>query len=87
MQLIRGTDNHAMTTSSDNLSGLAEGPTNRRQCVRPSKAADSLGVCTLTLRRWAMAGKLPYYVTPSGHFRYDIDAYLARVMRDPKAAA
>lgn len=76
-----------MTTSSDNFSGLAKGSTNRRRYARPSRAADSLGVCTLTLRRWAMAGKLPYYVTPSGHFRYDIDTYLARVMRDPKAAA
>jgi predicted site-specific integrase-resolvase len=41
----------------------------------------------LTLRRWAWAGKLPHYVTPGGKYRYDLDTYLAHVMRDPKAAA
>jgi excisionase family DNA binding protein len=59
----------------------------RRRYVTPTEAGGALGVHVLTLRRWAWAGKLPHYVTPGGKYRYDLDTYLARVMRDPKAAA
>lgn len=55
--------------------------------VSAKEASDTLGASPSSLRRWAKAGVLPHYVTLGGQFRYDIQTYLARVARDPRAAA
>jgi excisionase family DNA binding protein len=51
------------------------------------KAAEELCAHPNTLRRWAKAGVLPYYKTQGGQYRFDVGTYLARVRRDPRAAA
>jgi len=38
--------------------------------LNTAQAAEFLGVCTKTLKRWDKAGKLPAHRTPGGHRRY-----------------
>ena len=38
---------------------------------------ERLGVSADTLRRWAREGLISYQRLPSGHFRYDLEEYLA----------
>lgn len=51
-----------------------------------SKAAELLGVHSMTLRRWSDSGRFPAYRTPGGHRRFavhDIEAYLNRQRGQP----
>lgn len=43
---------------------------------RPHVAADILGCTPMTLRRWARAGKIRFYVTPTGKYRYEVQCFL-----------
>ena len=43
---------------------------------RPHVSADILGCTPITLRRWARAGKIRCYVTPTGKYRYDVQGFL-----------
>jgi excisionase family DNA binding protein len=52
-----------------------------------AEAAEALCAHPATLRRWAKTGVLPHYRTAGGQFRFDVGTYLARVARDPRAAA
>jgi excisionase family DNA binding protein len=46
----------------------------------PAKVAcERLGVSADTLRRWAKAGLIGAQRTPAGHFRYNLEEYLAVV--------
>ena len=49
--------------------------------VPPRVAAETLGVCPQTVRRWAKAGIIPHYVTRGGRYRYDLAAFLGRLQR------
>ncbi|NEP02760.1 MAG: recombinase family protein, partial [Symploca sp. SIO2E9] len=46
--------------------------------VKPSEAAESLGVCLRTLRRWESEGKIQTVKTPSGHRRYNIEGFIKK---------
>jgi len=43
------------------------------QYLTPSQAAERLMVSPVTLRHWALAGKLAYTTTPGGHRRFALD--------------
>jgi excisionase family DNA binding protein len=48
------------------------------------EASELLGVDERTLRRWAVAGKIrAHRPSPTGHFRYDVEGYLARQTTGP----
>lgn len=56
---------------------LDESPREREtKFERPHASADILGCTPMTLRRWARAGRIGFYVTPAGKFRYDVQAFL-----------
>jgi len=44
--------------------------------VKPNEAANTLGVCLRTLRRWEAEGKINTIKTPSGQRRYDIEKFI-----------
>jgi predicted site-specific integrase-resolvase len=44
--------------------------------VKPNEAANTLGVCLRTLRRWEAEGKINTIKTPSGQRRYDIQKFI-----------
>ncbi|HBE21707.1 MAG TPA: IS607 family transposase [Cyanobacteria bacterium UBA11149] len=44
--------------------------------VKPNEAANTLGVCLRTLRRWEAEGKINTVKTPSGQRRYDIEKFI-----------
>jgi len=46
--------------------------------VKPSEAANTLGVCLRTLRRWEAEGKINTIKTPSGQRRYDIEGFIKK---------
>ncbi|NEP03343.1 MAG: IS607 family transposase [Symploca sp. SIO2E9] len=46
--------------------------------VKPSEAAESLGVCLTTLRRWESQEKIKTIKTPSGHRRYTIEGFIKK---------
>lgn len=53
----------------------------REEWLPLGKAADLLGVHSMTLRRWSDSGRFPSYRTAGGHRRFaagDIQAYIAR---------
>jgi excisionase family DNA binding protein len=60
---------------------------NEARFMSSKKAAEELCAHPTSLRRWAKAGVLPYYKTAGGQYRFDVGTYLARVKRDPRAAA
>ncbi|GAA2732823.1 helix-turn-helix domain-containing protein [Actinocorallia aurantiaca] len=41
------------------------------------QVADAFGVSVRTVRRWATAGRLPYFRTPTGHRRFPHSAVTA----------
>ena len=47
------------------------------QFVAAGYAAESLGACSDTLRRWARAGKIDFMRTPGGRYRYNLDGFMA----------
>ncbi len=47
----------------------------------PKLAASRLKVCERTLQRWAVRGKIRHLKTPAGHWRYDVDAFLAEHLK------
>lgn len=54
--------------------------------IRPEAAAERLGVTTMTLRRWAKAGKIRHRTLPSGQRRYsetDVERYEAEANPEP----
>ena len=46
--------------------------------VKPNEAANTLGVCLRTLRRWEQEGKIKAVRTPSGQRRYDIETFIKK---------
>ncbi|MEK0179882.1 MAG: IS607 family transposase [Oscillatoriales cyanobacterium] len=44
--------------------------------VKPKVAANTLGVCLRTLRRWEANGNISTVKTPSGQRRYDIEKFI-----------
>ncbi|MGH8001426.1 MAG: IS607 family transposase [Brasilonema sp.] len=46
--------------------------------VKPNEAANTLGVCLRTLRRWEAEGKINTVKTPSGQKRYDIEEFIKK---------
>ena len=46
--------------------------------VKPNEAANTLGVCLRTLRRWEASGKINTIKTPSGQRRYDIEKFIKK---------
>ncbi|MHC5822081.1 MAG: IS607 family transposase [Nostoc sp.] len=44
--------------------------------VKPNEAANTLGVCLRTLRRWEANGEISTVKTPSGQRRYDIEKFI-----------
>ncbi|MEZ2314577.1 MAG: IS607 family transposase [Microcoleus sp.] len=46
--------------------------------VKPNEAANTLGVCLRTLRRWEAEGKINTIKTPSGQRRYDIEKFIKK---------
>ncbi|WYL92497.1 MAG: IS607 family transposase [Gloeotrichia echinulata IR180] len=46
--------------------------------VKPNEAANTLGVCLRTLRRWEEEGKIKAVKTPSGQRRYDIESFIKK---------
>ena len=45
----------------------------------PTKVAERwLGVRRVALYRWARSGWIEHYVTPGGHYRWDVEGYLRR---------
>lgn len=40
-------------------------------------AAETLGVSTDSLRRWAKAGKIDFMRTPGGRYRFNLDGFMA----------
>lgn len=44
--------------------------------VKPNEAANTLGVCLRTLRRWEAENKINTIKTPSGQRRYDIEKFI-----------
>jgi len=65
---------------------LANANGSNKKFVSSKAASEALFAHPNTLRRWAKAGDLPYIVTPGGKFRYDVETYVARTLRDPKVA-
>ncbi len=53
--------------------------------VSPKKAMQLLGVSERTLRYWEADGKIGAIRTPSGHRRYDVEAYLRSKGKDNRA--
>jgi putative resolvase len=45
--------------------------------VKPNEAANTLGVCLRTLRRWEASGEISTVKTPSGQRRYDIEKFIS----------
>jgi putative resolvase len=52
--------------------------TNMAKYVKPNEAANTLGVCLRTLRRWEAEGKINTIKTPSGQRRYDIEKFIKK---------
>jgi excisionase family DNA binding protein len=50
----------------------------RRQFYRATEASRLLSVSLPTLRKWAMEGKIPSFLTPGKRYRYDVDGFLGR---------
>ncbi|MGB7712476.1 MAG: IS607 family transposase [Microcoleus sp.] len=46
--------------------------------VKPNEAANTLGVCLRTLRRWEANGNISTVKTPSGQRRYDIEKFIKK---------
>ncbi|WP_373537659.1 IS607 family transposase [Microcoleus sp.] len=46
--------------------------------VKPNEAANTLGVCLRTLRRWEAEGKINTIKTPSGQRRYDLEKFIKK---------
>ncbi|MBS3029782.1 MAG: IS607 family transposase [Dolichospermum sp. DET50] len=46
--------------------------------VKPNEAANTLGVCLRTLRRWEAEGKISTVKTPSGQRRYEIEKFIKK---------
>jgi len=46
--------------------------------VKPNEAANTLGVCLRTLRRWEASGEISTVKTPSGQRRYDIEKFIKK---------
>ena len=46
--------------------------------VKPNEAANTLGICLRTLRRWEQEGKIKAVRTPSGQRRYDIETFIKK---------
>ncbi|MCC3404923.1 MAG: IS607 family transposase [Microcoleus sp. PH2017_10_PVI_O_A] len=46
--------------------------------VKPNEAANTLGVCLRTLRRWEAEDKINTIKTPSGQRRYDIEKFIKK---------
>lgn len=47
-----------------------------RKLVSTKEAAKAIGVCGLTLRTWALAGKIPSYRSPGDYrprFKFDVE--------------
>ncbi len=44
--------------------------------VSPEKAGQALDVSSDTLKRWAKDGKIEHIKLPSGHYRYNLAAFL-----------
>ena len=55
--------------------------------VKPNEAANTLGVCLRTLRRWEAEGKINTVRTPSGQRRYDIEKFLKEESEDGRRRA
>lgn len=56
-------------------------PSDDRRYLSPSEAAARLMVSPVTLRHWALAGKLAFVTTPGGHRRYakeELEAFADR---------
>ena len=58
-----------------------------RRFLRPGEAAALLGVGSATLKRWALAGKIPALRLPSGVMRYDASAVIAALSVVPAVPA
>ncbi len=52
--------------------------TNMAKYVKPNEAANTLGVCLRTLRRWEAEGKINTIKTPSGQRRYDLEKFIKK---------
>lgn len=52
--------------------------TNMAKYVKPNEAANTLGVCLRTLRRWEAEDKINTIKTPSGQRRYDIEKFIKK---------
>jgi predicted site-specific integrase-resolvase len=55
--------------------------------VKPNEAANTLGVCLRTLRRWEADGKINTVKTPSGQRRYDIEKFIKEESNDSRRRA
>lgn len=55
--------------------------------VKPNEAANTLGVCLRTLRRWEAEGKINTVKTPSGQRRYDIEKFIKEDSSDGRRRA
>ena len=55
--------------------------------VKPNEAANTLGVCLRTLRRWEAEGKINTVRTPSGQRRYDIEKFIKQESEDGRRRA
>lgn len=55
--------------------------------VKPNEAANTLGVCLRTLRRWEAQGKINTVKTPSGQRRYDIEKFIKEDSSDGRRRA
>ena len=53
-----------------------------KKLVDIAKAAEALGVSTITLRRWERSGKLVPERTCGGHRRYDLNQLLPELYRN-----
>ncbi len=49
-----------------------------RKFYRATEAAKLLSVSLPTLRKWAIEGKIPSFLTPGKRYRYDLDAFLGK---------
>lgn len=59
------------------------------ELLSPGVAADLIGVHTDTLKRWAEAGRIEAFRTPTGHRRYrrsDLEKILEPVRREQGTA-
>lgn len=55
--------------------------------VKPNEAANTLGVCLRTVRRWEAEGKINTVKTPSGQRRYDIEKFIKEESEDGRRRA